>query len=79
MPADRLESWKEIAAYFNRGVRTVRRWEKEEGLPVRRQVHKKLSTVYAHKPELDAWREGRRANVTEGPGAILHRNRNAST
>jgi TolB-like protein/Tfp pilus assembly protein PilF len=57
----RLESWKEIAAYLKRGVRTVRRWEKEEALPVHRQIHKKLGTVYAHVQELDAWREGRRA------------------
>ena len=27
----RLESWKEIAAYLNRQVRTVQRWEKLEG------------------------------------------------
>jgi hypothetical protein len=31
---DRLESWKEIAAYLKRGARTVQRWEAEEGLPV---------------------------------------------
>ena len=61
MPERRLESWKEIAVYLNRGVRTVRRWEKEEGLPVHRHAHKKLGTVYAHRSELDAWREGRRA------------------
>ena len=65
MPERRLESWKEIAVYLNRGVRTVRRWEKEEGLPVHRQAHKKLGTVYAHESELDAWREGRRAPRTD--------------
>ena len=37
-PEDRLDSWKEIAAYLNRGVRTVRRWEREEGLPVHRHA-----------------------------------------
>ena len=41
---------------MNRGVRTVRRWEAEEGLPVHRQVHKTLGSVYAFKPEIDAWR-----------------------
>jgi TolB-like protein/tetratricopeptide (TPR) repeat protein len=61
-PADCLQSWKEIANYFGRGVRTVRRWEKEEGLPVHRQMHKTLGTVYAHRSELDAWREGRRGH-----------------
>jgi TolB-like protein/tetratricopeptide (TPR) repeat protein len=62
VPAARLESWKEIASYLRRGVRTVRRWEKDEGLPVRRQLHKKLGTVYAYGPELDAWRESRVAS-----------------
>jgi TolB-like protein/cytochrome c-type biogenesis protein CcmH/NrfG len=54
---DRLDSWKEIAAYANRGVRTVRRWEREEGLPVHRHVHRKLGSVYAYKSEIDAWRQ----------------------
>lgn len=62
-PAQRLESWKEIAAYLNRAVRTVRRWEKDEGLPVHRHLHQKLGTVYAHTGEIDAWWEGRRAVV----------------
>jgi TolB-like protein/Tfp pilus assembly protein PilF len=53
--ADRLESWKEIANYLHKGVRTVQRWEKEEGLPVHRHLHDKLSTVYAYKDEIDAW------------------------
>jgi TolB-like protein len=53
---DRLESWKQIAAYLKRGVRTVRRWEHEEGLPVHRHVHRVLGSVYAYKSELDAWR-----------------------
>lgn len=68
--ADCLESWKEIASYFNRGVRTVRRWEKEEGLPVHRQVHKTLGTVYAYRSELDAWR--RRRSVAASSKAVAH-------
>ncbi len=52
---NRLESWKEIAAYLKRDIRTLRRWEKNEGLPVHRHMHDKLPTVYAFKPELDAW------------------------
>src|SRR5262249_14459681 len=35
-PGDRLDSWKEIAAYFNRDKRTVQRWERQEGMPVYR-------------------------------------------
>jgi hypothetical protein len=53
---DRLESWKEIAAYLGKGVRTVSRWEKTEGLPVRRHQHERRASVYALKSELDAWR-----------------------
>lgn len=58
-PADRLESWKEIAAYLNRSVRTVHRWEKEEDLPVHRQLHKELGSVFAYKSELDTWSRDR--------------------
>jgi Tol biopolymer transport system component len=51
-----LESWKEIAAYLKRDVRTVIRWEKSEGLPVHRQMHQARSSVYAYPSELDAWK-----------------------
>lgn len=68
-PADRLDSWKEIASYLNRGVRTVRRWEQEEGLPVHRHLHRVLGSVYAFKSEIDAWRDaGRRAENRMGAG-----------
>ncbi len=52
--SDRLDSWKEIAGYLKRDERTVRRWERD-GLPVHRHRHKKKATVYAYKPEIDAW------------------------
>jgi len=52
---DRLDSWKEIAVYLNRSVRTLYRWEKDEGLPVHRHQHKELGSVFAYKSELDAW------------------------
>jgi tetratricopeptide (TPR) repeat protein len=63
--ADRLDSWKEIAAYLKRDVRTVQRWEKTEKLPVRRHLHEKQGTVYAFKPEIDAWSQGRRFQEDE--------------
>lgn len=50
-----LDSWKEIATHLKRTERTVRRWEREEGLPVRRQMHKSRASVYAYPSELDAW------------------------
>src|SRR5262245_59161495 len=63
MTGDRLDSWKEIAAYLKRSVRTVTRWEREEGLPVHRHIHSKSGSVYAFKPELDAWWTSRGASL----------------
>ncbi|MGB8661508.1 MAG: tetratricopeptide repeat protein, partial [Candidatus Acidiferrum sp.] len=51
----KLVSWKEIASHLGREIRTVQRWEKSEGLPVRRHEHQKKSTVYAYANELDEW------------------------
>src|SRR5690348_2800876 len=53
--SERLDSWKEIAAYLKKEVRTVQRWEKNLGLPVRRLAHGKQGTVFAYKSELDSW------------------------
>jgi hypothetical protein len=64
---DRLDSWKEIAVYLKRGARTVQRWEREEGLPVHRLVHGKLGSVYAYRPELDAWWRSREAELANEP------------
>ena len=52
---DRLDSWKEIAAYLRKGVRTVQRWERTENLPVRRHGQ---GSVFAYRSELDAWWRG---------------------
>ncbi|MBI1738797.1 MAG: tetratricopeptide repeat protein, partial [Acidobacteria bacterium] len=71
---DRLESWKEIAAYLRREVRTVQRWEKRESLPVHRHVHDKLGSVYAFKSELDAWWVSRRAEVENEDAAAADEN-----
>jgi TolB-like protein len=66
-PADRLDSWKEIAAYLRRDVRTVQRWEKKEALPVYRHQHDKLGSVYAYKVELDKWFHTRQQEGAESP------------
>ena len=63
--ANRLDSWKEIAAYLLRDVTTVRRWEKLEGLPVHRHLHNKLGSVYAHPHEIDRWWEKRSGQLGE--------------
>jgi len=59
----RLDSWKEIAAYLGRGIRTVQRWEREEGLPVHRLAHEKRGSIYARREELAAWWESRRLTL----------------
>ena len=76
LPApDRLDSWKEIAAYLNRTERTVRRWEDTEDLPVHRLQHDKRGSVYAYTRELDAWRVSRRVveeTADEVPTKRIH-------
>lgn len=63
----RLDSWKEIAAYLKKEVRTVQRWEKNLGLPVRRLAQGKQGTVFAYKSELDTWwRESQSKIESEG-------------
>jgi tetratricopeptide (TPR) repeat protein len=58
----RLDSWKQIAAYLNRHLTTVRRWERCEGLPVHRHVHSSIGSIYAYSNELDAWLLTRRSS-----------------
>ena len=64
---DRLDSWKAIATYLNRGVRTVQRWEQTEGLPVRRLSPDKKASVFAYRSELDAWWASRPPEAHEEP------------
>lgn len=64
-PEDRLDSWKEIAAYLHRDVTTVQRWEKREGMPVHRHLHARIGSVYASRAELDAWARGRNLRPAE--------------
>ena len=61
-PDDRLDSWKEIAGYLKRGVRTVQRWEHTHGLPVYRLEHERQGSVFAYRHELDSWWQSRQQN-----------------
>src|SRR5580765_3503644 len=63
----RLESWKEIGTYLQRDVRTLRRWEKVEGLPIHRHTHKSRSSIYAFTSEIDAWRASRKVAPEPAP------------
>jgi TolB-like protein/Tfp pilus assembly protein PilF len=58
-PDHRLDSWKEIAAFFGRDERTVRRWEKERGLPAHRVPGGARGSVFAYTNELADWLKGR--------------------
>ena len=66
-PARRLDSWKEIAAYLQRDVRTVQRWEQKEGLPVHRYEHGSRASVFAESEELEQWLAYRRTSPEEPP------------
>ena len=64
---ERLDSWKQIAVYLNRAVRSAQRWEKDEGLPVHRHPHLKGSTVYAFRSEIDSWLRDRSQTRSRAP------------
>jgi tetratricopeptide (TPR) repeat protein len=53
-PNRRLDTWKEIASYFGRDERTVKRWEKDRGLPVLR-LPGPHGSVYAFSDDLAQW------------------------
>lgn len=51
----RFNSWKEIATFLDRDIRTVWRWEKERGLPVHRIPGDGRRAVFAYQREIEAW------------------------
>ncbi len=61
----RLDSWKEIAAFFGRAERTVKRWEAERGLPVHRVPGSGRGSVFAYTEELSEWLKGRSQELDE--------------
>jgi hypothetical protein len=50
-----LTGWKSIARHLGMGVRTIQRYERQMGLPIRRPAGKMRGAVLATKSELDAW------------------------
>lgn len=66
----RLDSWKEIGAFFDRDERTVKRWEKERGLPVHRYPGAR-GRVFAYADELSEWlRASADATAPPAPAAV---------
>lgn len=67
----RLDSWGEIAHYLRRDIRTVKRWEKEKGLPVHRLPGGKRQVVFAYQDEIDLWASSSGEKSTSAvPGPI---------
>ena len=53
---ERLDSWKDIAVYLGREVRTVQRWAVARSLPVHRHPGGgNRPRVFSDKAEIDAW------------------------
>jgi len=71
---DKLETWKEIANYVGRDLRTVMRWEKERCLPVHCIPGGGRRAVFAFRSEIDAWLLGTR----QFPASATHRSAQVS-
>lgn len=65
----RLDSWKEIAEYLGRDVRTATRWE-AQGLPLHRVPGGRGASVFAYADEIDDWM-GKRGTSRVEPAAAL--------
>lgn len=65
-PDDRLNSWKEIAAFLGRTVRTVQRWEKTDGLPLIRGGPGHRGVVLASKRQIGEWWRRRQSQLADG-------------
>jgi hypothetical protein len=59
--SDRLDSWKDIAAFIDRYERTAMRWAKGQGMPVHRLPGKR-GRVFASKIEIQRWMSGKSAS-----------------
>jgi hypothetical protein len=72
-----LNSWKEIASYLGRGVRTVQRYERAFALPVRRvSSDAGRGSVVAFTNDLDNWL--RTVTISSAPShAPQHPNQSA--
>ncbi len=68
----RLTTWKEVGAFFGKSERTVKRWESERGLPVRRMPGEARSVIYAEVSELESWLHSASADIAAKPEAAFN-------
>jgi phage terminase Nu1 subunit (DNA packaging protein) len=61
-------SWKEIASFFGKGVRTVQRWEQKFGLPISRPTAAK-NVVLTTESELREWIRRSSSQLTADDGS----------
>jgi tetratricopeptide (TPR) repeat protein len=61
----RLDGWKDIASYLCKAERTVKRWERDRGLPVHRVPGGARSSVYARPAELEEWLKSSQDSIVE--------------
>lgn len=66
-----LDSWKTIALYLKRSIRTCQRLEREAGLPVHRLDESSKARVYAYPSEIDRWLEKPAHHHLRSPGRRL--------
>jgi len=69
--SERLDSWKDIAAYLRRDIRTTQRWALSRGLPVRRVPGGNKPRVFALKSEIDEWLSADGAGPTAVPSIAV--------
>ena len=81
MNKKRLDSWKAIAEFLSRSLRTVQRWHECNGLPVHHFGGQKGS-VFAYEEEIDEWltglAEGHRAPQVRSVSVLESRKQSSS-
>jgi hypothetical protein len=68
-----LTCWKDIAQYVGKGVRTLQRWERELGFPVRRTKPGEKGSVLAIPREIDAWVKSQQLTTAQQDSALSDR------
>ncbi len=71
-PVKALISWKQIAVFLNHSERTVKRWERERGLPVHRVPGGERGGVFAYPGELAEWLKGKADELEAGDSALAN-------
>ncbi|HEY3637177.1 MAG TPA: tetratricopeptide repeat protein [Rhizomicrobium sp.] len=66
----RLGSWKEVAAFFESDESTVRRWERERGLPIHRVPGGRGAKIFAYTEELQEWLAGRTGEIAPAASPV---------